>query len=737
MKRITLILVSLMLLLAPVRADEGMWLLSLIGKNYQQMKALGFKLTPEDIYSINHSSLKDAVGAMNGGMCTMELVSPKGLLLTNHHCGYNFIQQHSTVENDYLKNGFWAASYEEELPNPGLTVWFLVEMKDVTKEVLSQVDDNMSEKEREAVIRRISQKLEDEAVNGDDNYVAQVKSMFDNNQYFLFKYIVYRDVRLVGTPPESIGKFGGDTDNWMWPRHTGDFSVFRIYVAPDGSPADYSPDNVPLEPKKYLPISLKGVKEGDFAMIMGFPGTTNRYLTSWEVKQTMDHENAIRVDVRTQKLAIMKKYMDQNPETRLKYAAKYAQSANYWKYSLEQNKALKRLKVVKAKKKMQKELTAWIKANPEREKKYGEAFGLIKDAVKKSSDIDVAMNYWFEALYLGSELVRAGLRTRQLVMMPGQNEEQKKQAQEELRKYADNFFKDYDQALDKELFVKLYQLYKDKVKKEFYPSVFKDIDEAGGFEKFADELYAKSFLTDKDRFLKFVNNPDYATWAKDPGIKVTNSVIETYSKIRSEFEPYEYQQAKGRRLYMEAYLKYMAEKYPNKPLYPDANSTERLTYGTVKGYTSDANKGYYKTTDSYDPETHHFKYYTTIDGYLDKYEHYKNTPNADEFEVPEKLVELIKNKDFGQYADPSDGTIHTCFLSTNDITGGNSGSPVINGNGELIGLAFDGNSEAMSGDILFEPQLQRTINVDIRFVLFIIDKYAGATRLIDEMTLVK
>ena len=733
MKRFLILALSFILSFSFLRADEGMWLLSLIGKNYQQMKALGFKLTPEDIYSINHSSMKDAVAAMNHGMCTMELVSPKGLLLTNHHCAYDALQELSTLEHNYLKDGFWAASYEEELPVPGMTVWFLVRMEDVTNQVLSEVTDQMSEEERDATIRKVAQKLIDQASEG-GKYEAEVKNMFDGNQYFLFVYRVYRDVRLVGAPPEAIGKFGGDTDNWMWPRHTGDFSLFRVYAAPDGSPADYSPDNVPLQSKYYFKISLRPKNEGDYAQIMGFPGSTSRYLTTWEVKNVMNHENAIRIKVRGLKLSILKKYMDSDPKIRLQYAAKYAQSSNYYKYSIGQNRDLKRLKVLKQKRQIQRQLVKWINADPERKAKYGQALNLIKKAIKQSADIDIALNYWIEALYLGPEITKLALRIMR-EMNQYSDQDSLKQA---LKKTADDFFKDYNPTVDKDLFVNLYEMYEDHVKKAYYPSIFETIEKNyGGFKKYADFLYSTSILTDKNRFLDAINNKSLDEIQNDPGFQLASSVLQTYFNLYNLRKPFDEQLRKGRRLYMQAYMKMYKQIDPNKLFYPDANSTERLTYGTIKGYKHPKLKDFFTTTDSYDPATQYFKPFTTIDQYLVKEQHYKGTPQEKEFIVPDKLRKLIENKDFGRYADPKLHTIVTCFLTNNDITGGNSGSPVIDGNGNLIGIAFDGNWEAMSGDIQYDPQLQRTICVDIRFVLFIIDKYANAQNLLKEMTIVQ
>ncbi len=717
MKKFTTLLLAFILIFGSyLRADEGMWLLALIGKNYQQMKALGLKITPEDIYSINHSSLKDAVVALDHGSCTAEIVSPNGLLFTNHHCGYGEIQAHSTVEHNYLKDGFWANSYEEELPNPGKTASFLIEMKDVTKDVLQGISDDMSETMRNDLIKQNIDRLEKERSEGTD-YEVEIKSMFDGNQYFMFVYEVYKDVRLVGAPPSSIGKYGGDTDNWMWPRHTGDFSIFRIYTAPDGSPAEYSPDNVPLKPKKYLKVNISGIKEGDYTMIMGYPGTTNRYLTAYEVKEVMNHENKIRIDVRTEKLNILKKYMDSDPKLKIAYAAKYAQSANYWKYSIGQNLGLKRLKVIKRKKQTQKEIMNWINQDPKRKEKYANIFKDIKKGVKDRSKADIAVNYWFEAIYLGSEIVQFGLKNWELYQAL-QQDNVSDSLIDEYKEKAEEFFKDYDPKVDKDLFVNLGKKYYDNIDKQFYGDIYKTIqtDYDKDINKFADAIYSSSILTDSTKYKDFLKNPNYDVLANDLGFNYAITMVRTYYKIKDAKEQSQGDFDRSRRLYMDAYIQTIKSLNPDTLYYPDANSTMRLTYGTVGGYT-------------YEGKT--YKYYSTIDEYMAK-----EDPNNEEFNVSDRMKELYKKKDYGQYID-KDGTLHIDFLTNNDITGGNSGSPVLNGNGELIGLAFDGNWEGMSSDIAYEPNLQKTICVDVRFVLWTIDKYANCHRLIDELDIVK
>jgi len=719
MKKILAIVLIAAFTFQHVRADEGMWFLAFINKNYNQMKAMGFRLTPKDIYDINHSSMKDAVVTLDGGSCTAELVSPYGLILTNHHCGYGEIQAHSSVEHDYLTDGFWAKNRSEELPNPGKTVTFLVRMEDVSDRVNAELNDKMTEEERATTIRKISEVIQKEAV-GDTHYDAQVRTFFKGNNFYLFVYETFTDVRLVGAPPSSIGKFGGDTDNWMWPRHTGDFSIFRIYCGPDGKPADYSPDNVPYKPKHFFPISIKGVKENDFAMIMGYPGSTSRYLTSWGVAETMDNENAIRIEVRGMKQGIMKKYMDKDPRTRIQYASKYSRSSNYYKYSIGQNKALAELKVVDEKKAIEKNFEKWIKENKaERAPKYGDALDLIKGAYKDRAEMDKVQNYWFEALYLGPEVFGSGFSYRRMQGALGSGDKAAIEATAKgMEGRVEDFFKDYNQQLDKELFVKLLTLYRDKVSKDYLPAFYETIDNEFGkdISKYADKLYSTSILTDETRAKAFLANPDAAVLENDLGYKAAISSLDVYFALQDKMKVQNEQLGKGMREFVAGWIKMEEEKDQNKLYYPDANSTIRLTYGTVGGYKV-GDKVYDFTTD--------------LKGLMAK----EDPKNPEEFSVPDRLKELYKNKDYGQYGD--NGRMVVCFTSNNDITGGNSGSPVLNGSGELIGIAFDGNWEAMSGDINFDTKLQKTINVDIRYVLFIIDKYAGAENLIDEMTIVR
>ena len=719
MKRVFIIVFAL-LSTSIVRADEGMWLLSLLGKNIEQMQAQGCKLTAEDIYSVNQASLKDAiVGLGNDGrpfwhFCSGEIISDKGLVLTNHHCGFSVIQKHSTVEHDYLSNGFWAYKYSEELPNPGITASILQRMEDVTDQVNAVLNDNMSEEERAAAIDAISKQISAKAVQG-TNLQAQVQEMFEGNQFFLLVYKIYRDVRLVGAPAQSMGKFGGDTDNWSWPRHTADFCMMRIYTGPDGEPAPYNTSNVPLKPKHHLPVSAKGVQDGDFAMIMGFPGTTDRFLTSFGLKETMDVTNDIRYKVRTEKLRIMKEGMDAAAATRIQYASKYAQCANYWKYSHEQNIALENLNTMGEKERIEREFTAWVNADPARKAKYGNALTLIKEGYEAMHPYNVAMSYMQEAGLQGAEVPLFAFQvgnTLERAFDAKNTAEVKEMYLKAIKSNAAAFFKDFNKDVDKNLVAALLKIYSDNVAAEWHPDVFNLINKKykGNYEKFAKELSDKSIFTDEARLNAFLEKPDMKKLNKDLGYITGASLFEVFQKLREEMSAMRSNIAKGDRLFVNGLM----AMEPNKVWAPNANSTIRLTYGNVKSY---------KPRDAV-----FYDYYTTLTGVMEK-----EGPKGGEFEVPQKLKDLYHAKDFGRYGADN---ISVNFITNNDITGGNSGSPVINGNGELIGTAFDGNSEAMSGDIDFEENLQRCINLDARYMLFIVDKIANAQNLINEMTIV-
>ncbi|MBR2199438.1 MAG: S46 family peptidase [Bacteroidales bacterium] len=694
------ILTSLLLLAmvaTTARADEGMWLLNLIGKNYQQMKAQGFRLKPEDVYSVNKSSLKDAV-VVFGGYCTGEIVSNQGLIFTNHHCGYKSIQQHSTVTHDYLKDGFWAKSFDEEISTPGLYVSILQEIADVTDDVLKGVTDHNKE-QIDANIERITAEYKKKYPS--EFHRIEIKPFFEGNSYFLSAFVDYKDVRLVGTPPDAIGKFGGDTDNWMWPRHTCDFSVFRVYVDKNGNPAEYSSSNVPLKPKHHLPISLKGYKKGDFAMVMGFPGTTQRYSTSFEIYNDM-LENDARAKIRGIRQDVLHADMEASDEIRIKYATKYSQSSNYWKNSIEANKSLKALNIVGEKQQQEKAFETWCRANAQRQNEYKDALAQIQKACDADRDNALVLLYINECFFSGMEPLMHGYHIIDYVLDPAG------QTKDDFIKEMHRFYKDYSRETDYKSSLAMAKLYMEDVKAEYHPSFLKEMsaDSAVAY------MFTSQFVT-QEGFDKFIENPTRETLLTDPVISNFLAVLDVYRTLITASRTNDEMLDNGRRIYTKGVNEMNVGANP----YPDANFTERLTYGTVQDY---------KPKDGV-----LMNYFTTTDGVLEK-----EIPGDYEFDVPAKLKTLLLNKDYGRYAD-KDGTLHACFLTDNDITGGNSGSPVIDGRGNLIGLAFDGNSEAMCGDWFFNTKLQRCINVDIRYVLFIIDKYGDCQRLIKELTFAK
>ena len=714
-KSFVTLLAFLLVLNLSTKADEGMWLPSLIGKlNIQKMNSIGCKMTAEQIYSINQSSLKDAVVALDRGSCTAEIVSADGLLLTNHHCGFGEIQAHSSVEHDYLRDGFWALKHEDELSNPGKTVTFLIRMEDVTDQVLQNVTDQMDDQTRLSKVRDAASKIEKEA-KGETTYETRVRSLFESNKYYLFVTETFKDIRLVGTPPQSIGKFGGETDNWMWPRHTGDFSMFRVYCSPDGKPAEYSKDNVPYHPKSFLPISLKGVEKNDFAIVMGYPGTTTRYRTSNEVKYTMDVVNTARITVREAKLNIIRDYMATSQKARIQYASKFARSSNYYKYSIGQNKGLVALNVIGKKQAIEQTFLKWVNETPERKAKYGSALDSI-NAAFKNQDQKIAFQYAREALLSGAEIFAFAAESSSLYQaLKGSDKVKINAAAEELRKALGEYFKDYDANTDMKLVGSLLKLYAIKVNPRYIPGVFQIIGSKykGNFDEYAQKMFQKTIFADQAKMESFLNKPSTKALDKDMAFVAMRSIFETLNLISQDLSKTTANLDKARRLFVAG----LNEMNSDKAVYPDANSTMRLTYGVVDGY--------------FPHDATYYDYFTTLKGYDEK-----GIAGDVDFDFPQRLIDLYKAKDYGQYGD-KDGTLHTCFTTNNDITGGNSGSPVINGNGELIGIAFDGNWEAMSGDVAFEPELQKCINVDIRFVLWTIDKYAGAGHLVKEMKLIR
>jgi hypothetical protein len=710
--KISLFFIFITVLSFFAKADEGMWLPMLISKyNISTMQQMGLKLTADQIYSVNQACLKDAIISLDHGSCTGSIISQKGLLITNHHCGYEAIAEQSSVGSDFLTDGFWAMRPEEELPIPDKTVSFLIRMEDVTARILAKVTPEMDEGERGQAIQKESDKIIEETEAGTD-FEVSVESMFEGNEYYMFVYQTYTDIRMVGAPPSSIGKFGGDTDNWMWPRHTGDFCLLRVYSGADGKPAEYSKSNQPLQPKYFLPVSLAGVKEGDFSMILGYPGATDRYLTSYGIQEKLTQTNPADIKVKWAKMEVMKEYMDADEATRIAYAEDYAYLGNFWKKSLQESKALIRLKVYDDKKKVEDDFQTWVNLAENRKTKYGSVIDDLKTVYKNSADnrADETIIYTSELL-MGSKILYNAFQTGELVNRFDSADFNEMINSNKAR--AAKLFKNYNPELEKEMLLKLLELYATNVSPEYMPDCYLTIEKKfkDDYKKYVDHLFDKSIFSSEAKLMAFLNNPKKKTLIKDPAYITANSFISSYMIARLAQMTDEDKFAKARRLYLAG----LREMNPETTFYSDANSTMRLTYGAAKPY---------KPADALFAD-----YYTTLQGVMEK----EDSTN-EEFVVPKRLKELYAKKDFGPYAD--NGVMHVCFLTTHDITGGNSGSPVINGNGELVGLAFDGNSEAMSSDIKFDVNLQRTICVDIRYVLFVVDKYAGAGYLVDEMKVV-
>ena len=697
-------------------ADEGMWLPLLLKQlNMDSLQSKGLQLSADEIYNINQSSIKDAIVSFNG-YCTGEIISTNGLLLTNHHCGYDAIQNHSSVENDYLGDGFWAKSHGEELPNENLFVDFLIEMKDVSNEVLDGIDYSTDEVERQQKISERINQIKNEATKN-NNYWAEVKPFFGGSEFYLFTYERYNDVRLVGTPPESIGKYGGDTDNWMWPRHTGDFALFRVYTSPEGKPANYHKDNVPLKPKHHLPISLDGVKEGDFTMILGYPGGTDRYLSSFGVEQAINLYNPSVVKVREAKLDILNKHMRADRAINIMYASKKARISNYWKYYIGQTKGLKRLNVYSTKLSIESDFKAFVNSSNKNKEIYGNVLSDMEAAYKSIEKTTLSRVYLNEAAWGGPSFIKLARRSEKLLeALESENDSLIQQATQKFSQQVDDSFKEYKKFIDKEIFVKMMEMYVNNVEKEQLPEIIQDMNEKydGDFKKWGDFVYDKSIFVSNKKMQNFLASPSAKAIKRDPGYIIQKSIMDNYfNNIRPASQSASNSLKVANRLFIDG----LRKMNPKKVFYPDANFTMRLTYGSV---------GEYKPGNaiSYDFET-------TLEGVFEKMDN-----SNPEFIVPEKLVDLYNDKNYGAYAN-DEGFLNVCFISNNDITGGNSGSPVINGKGHLIGCAFDGNWEAMSGDIAFENKMQRTISVDVRYILFIIDKFAGASNIIDELSLVK
>lgn len=712
MKRIFLLL-TFMLSFLQLKADEGMWLMTMIKRlNGVNMQKDGLKLTAEEIYSVNKSSLKDAIVQFAGG-CTAEVVSKEGLLFTNHHCGYGAIAALSTPEKDHLTNGFWAMKKSEELPAKGITVRFMVRMDDATKRINDKLNNKMTAEERKAVIDAEYKTIQTEnSENG--KYTVVVRDFFNGNEFYYFVYQDYKDVRLVGTPPNSLGKFGGDTDNWEWPRHTADFSVFRIYSDANGNPAEYSASNIPFKPKHSLPISLKGYKPGDFTMIVGYPGRTNRYLTSFGIEQMVNKDYPAWVESSKLAMDVMKKYMDKDQATKLDYASQYASVANYWKNRQGTIDSVNKNGSISSKKMVEENYMKWA-ALPENLQMYGGVLDDIKANYAQFSQRNVERQYSSQ-LQRNAKYVAIAYQLGSLFKTYADQDEAGKVAMKS--KVTDAIDKMYDglnTKLEGEMLNSMVNLYQQKVSKEVASPTIMGLD-----AKNLSTVAFSSIFANKESAMKFVNNPDRLVIDADPLMKMANGYIADQKLMSGKFEKVDEAFATNSRIFLDGLRKSM----PEKDFYPDANSTMRLTYGSVSTLPERTDRKYYGIKEKNN-------YYTDVTGMVAKYK-----KGDEEFDLPQKFLDLVKNKDFGQYKDKR-GYMPANFLSTNDITGGNSGSPIMDGSGNLLGLAFDGNSEALSGDIVFDEKMQKTINVDVRMVLWIIEKYGNAGHLISEMTLVR
>jgi len=723
MKKILCAITALAVFSAGMRADEGMWMLPLLQKmNSKTMTELGCRLSADDIYSINHSSLKDAIVQFGGG-CTGEIISGEGLLVTNHHCGYASIQKLSSVDHDYLTDGYWAMNRSEELPVEGLTVTFLESMTDITaalnkaeKQALKEYRNRPAAELDSLVAKAVSDKeaeLMKKAQDSNPHCDVEGISFYNNNVKYIIVYKTYKDIRFVGAPPSSIGKFGADTDNWMWPRHTGDFSMFRVYADKDNNPAEYSEDNVPYTPKNHLKISLKGFNEGDYAMIMGYPGRTNRFYTSPELQSLLDIQD-ISIEARTIRQDIMMEDMLADPKVKIQYASKYAGSSNGWKKWIGMKQAFAKLNVIGRAEEEEAAFTAWVNASPKRQEAYGNALGQIKEGVESGRTANRIARTAIESVFrIELSSIATTFNNAAKTSLRATEVKDTLKAFEDAFAAVADLYKDYSVSTDIKEAKALLNYYRSHVDSTYY---LKGLGEDFGtmdIDKYVDELFAASVFSSADKLSEAIDSQDRAEIFSDPAISLARAAGAVLTPLYTDINKSDSLLAAGRKAYTAGLLEWKKDE----PSYPDANFTMRLTYGTIKGYSPK------------DAVT--YKYYTTLDGVMEK-----EDPDNWEFVVPAKLKELWKAQDFGDYALP-DGKMPVAFLSNNDITGGNSGSPVLNADGELIGLAFDGNWESMSSDIMFEPDLQRCINVDIRYVLFIVDKFGGAGYLLDEMDIVK
>lgn len=699
------------------KADEGLWLPLLVERlNYVDMQKMGLHLTADELYSANKACIKDAIVQFGYG-CTGSLVSAEGLIMTAHHCGYDQIQANSTVDKDLITNGFWAMNKQEELVCPGLQITFLVRMENVTDRIMKELTETMTESARKNKIKELSSKIETEAI-GKTHYNASVKGFFEDNEFYLFVTEVFRDVRLVGAPPQAIGNFGGDTDNWMWPRHSCDFSIFRVYTALDGKPADYSKDNIPYKSKYFLPININGVKDNDFAMIIGYPGKTDRYLSSFGVKLAQDETNPAIIKIRSRKLDILSVEMSRNPDTRIKYAAKYQNSSNYWKFYIGQTKQIKRFNVYAERKKLEADFQKWVLADPKRKEKYGNVLSDFASSYEVKQKYNLYNYYYSEIIKRGCDVTMLAEKFiplyQKLQSTSGNKEKDLSQIVNALKDKVRQHFKNFNPSTDKKVFISLMQMFYYDISKDQHPAIFSSIEDEykGDFEKFADDVYAKSMFSNGIDMWAFLSKPSEITLQNDILFKLILSATTNLSKFESNQIEENWKLNKATHLFLVG----LQEMKPNLKFYPNANSTLRLSYGKVTNYIP---------SDGLTAEA-----FTTIEGVFQK-----EDANSTEFVVPARLKDLYNAKDYGRYAD--NGVMKTCFITNNDASGGNSGGPLINGDGHFIGLVFDKNWEGMSGDILYDKQFQRIVNADARYILFIIDKFANAQNIINELKIIQ
>ncbi len=707
-----LIIGLVMLSLMPALAKEGMWIPTLLNKyNIEEMKQMGFKLTAEDVYSVNKASMKDAVVLFGTG-CTGELISGDGLLITNHHCGFDAIQNHSSLEHDYLTNGFWAKNREEELPNPELSVRFLNRMEDVSDQVLDGTEGKSSDSVSVVINRNTKNIIAKAAEEG--KFEATVQPLFYGNQYFLYVYEVYTDVRLVGAPPTSIGKFGGDTDNWMWPRHTGDFSYFRIYANKDNQPAKYSPDNVPYKPKKFFKISIKGIQPNDFTLVFGYPGKTQEYLPSQAIRQIMEQGDPDKIKIRDLKLNLLAADMNKDPEVRIQYAAKYASTSNAWKKWQGEVKGLKRLNAIEGKLNFESEFKNWVEANPERKSRYGEVLPNFEKLYSQIAGYTKANDYYSEIVLRGTDIFSIisffdAIDARWPSLSPADQLKIQKAIQPKLNEY----FNEYNRATDEKIFAALISLYAKDMDQALLPEDFKSLMNKTSQEELISK-YRNSIFSDQAKLAEItsgLNAKSLKTINQDPVFKIFRSLKRQFD---SKVEPYYASIQKQIDANMKTYMAGIMEMNQGKSLWPDANKTLRVSYGKVEGYEPMDGVTYF--------------YYTTLEGIMQK-----DNPAIYDYNVPQGLRNLFQYKDYGRFG--KDGQMNVCFTASNHTTGGNSGSPVIDANGDLIGVNFDRCWEGTMSDLMFDPDRCRNIILDIRYALFITDKLAGAGYLLNEMVI--